>query len=381
MLAQNVRYDLLRRGFTRRHVGRAAALLAAGGALPFFNEAALAQFSNLGRRLPPDAVKINANENPLGPSQAALDALMGAAQQGGRYQYEETGALADTIAEVEGIGRECVLPYPGSSLGLHHAVLAFTSPERGLVTADPGYEAPERAADFIGAKVSRVPLNGEAAEHDIPAMLEADPRPGLYYVCNPNNPTGTVTPRQKIEALIENKPEGSLVLIDEAYIHFSDEPHSTDFVKAGKDVIVLRTFSKIYGMAGLRAGFAMARGDLLARMRPYMAGALPATAMVAARASLLDAELVPTRKKINREVRDGVIAFLRKRGFKVTPSVSNKFMVDTRRPAYEVIRALAERKVYIGRPWSSWPTWTRISVGTREEMDKFCEAFSDVVSA
>ncbi len=380
MLTESVPADLRRRGYTRRELGRAAALLAAGSALPFFNEAALAQLSSLGRRLPPDAVKINANENPLGPSEAALEALMQAARLGGRYQYEETQALAEVIAEQEGLDSGHVLPYPGSSLGLHHAVLAFTSPERGLVTADPGYEAPQRAAEFVGAPVARVALKGEGAEHDVEAMLQADPRPGLYYVCNPNNPTGTVTPRAQIKALVENKPEGSVVLIDEAYIHFSDEPRSTDFVTAGKDVIVLRTFSKIYGMAGLRAGFAMARPDLLARMRPYLSGALPATAMVAARASLLDKELVPTRKRINREIRDEVIAFLRRRGFRVTPSVSNKFMVDSGRPAREVIRALAERKIYIGRPWSSWPTWTRISVGTREEMEKFREAFIEVVS-
>ena len=157
--------------------------------------------------------------------------------------------------------------YPGSSLALHHAVIAFTSPKRALVTAEPGYEAAARAAEFIGAKVVRVPLRKDGS-HDLPAMLAAaKTQPvGLFYVCNPNNPTGTVTPRADIEALIAAKPSDSVVLLDEAYIHFCDEPPGVDLVRAGKDVVVLRTFSKIYGMAGLRAGFAIARQDLLARM-------------------------------------------------------------------------------------------------------------------
>jgi histidinol-phosphate/aromatic aminotransferase/cobyric acid decarboxylase-like protein len=354
-------------------------LLTAGASLPFFNEAAMAQLSSLGRKTPDGAVKINANENPLGPCPAALEALMTVAKNGGRYQYYETYELAEVVASQEGLDRDNVLPYPGSSLALHHGVIAFTSPEKGLVTVDPGYEAAARAGSFVGADVTRVPLIAGSGKHDIAAMLEAGGKAGLFYICNPNNPTGTVTPRKEIETLIRNKPAGSIVMLDEAYIHFSDEPWGADLIKAGEDVVVMRTFSKIYGMAGLRAGFALGRPDLIAKMRPLSAGALPVTGMAAAKASLLDKEVVPVRKAMVREIREDLNAFMKEHGYSVTPSVSCKFMVDTRRPVRDVIRAMADEKVFIGRPWPIWPTHARVSIGTKEEMEKFKAAFLRVM--
>jgi histidinol-phosphate aminotransferase len=379
MLNGNTQTDLLKRGFTRRDLGRAMALITAGASLPFFNEPALAQLSSLGRRISPDAVKINANENPLGPCPAALEALIKVAENGGRYQYYVTLELAELIADIEGLSADNVLPYPGSSLGLHHGVIAFTSPQQDLVTVDPGYEAAASAAGFIGAKVRRIPLIGGSGNHDIPAMLEAGDGAGLFYICNPNNPTGTITPRERIEHLLKNKPSGSVVMLDEAYIHFSDEPWGTDLVKAGEDVIVLRTFSKIYGMAGLRAGYALGRPDLLQKMRSYSAGALPVTAMAAAKASLLDKQVVPVRKRRVGALRSDLLSFMQKHGLQSTPSKSCKFMVDTKRPVEMVIRGMAEEDVLIGRPWPVWPTHARISIGTAEEMEKFKVAFLKVM--
>ena len=127
--------ELAARGFTRRDVGRMMTLLTAGTALPFFNEAALAQLSSLGR-IGPDAVLLNANESPYGPFPAALEALVKIAQDGNRYQYYEADELAETIADMEGLDRGWVVPYAGSSLALHHAVIAFTSSEKGLVTLE-----------------------------------------------------------------------------------------------------------------------------------------------------------------------------------------------------------------------------------------------------
>jgi histidinol-phosphate/aromatic aminotransferase/cobyric acid decarboxylase-like protein len=144
-------------------------------------------------------------------------------------------------------------------------------------------------------------------------------------------------------------------------------------------VIILRTFSKIYGMAGLRAGFALGRSDLLDKVRGFSAGALPVTAMAAAKASLLDPDIVPARQKIVGELRGGLLQFMKEKGFSVTPSRSCKFMVDTRRPVREVIREMARERVYIGRPWSVWPTHARISIGTAAEMERFKVAFLRVV--
>ncbi len=373
--------DLESRGFTRRDLLRVAALIGAGAALPFGSERALAQLSDAGR-LPDDAVKINANEFPEGPSERALEALAAVARQGNRYQYPETAALVEAAAKVEGLAPENFAVYPGSSLALHHAVIAFTSPKRALVAADPGYEAAGVAAEFIGAKVARVPLRRDGS-HDIGAMLAAAKKHGvgLFYICNPNNPTGTVTPRDQIEALIAHKPHGSIVLLDEAYIHFCDEPPAVDLVRAAKDIVVLRTFSKVYGMAGLRAGFALGRRDLLARMTGYNAGAMPVTAMAAAHAMLQEPELVPARKKRNAERRADLMHFFDEHGFAYTPSVSNKLMVDARMPTQQVIDGLKARNVYVGRPWPVWPTHVRVSVGLPEEMQRFKSAFLEVASA
>ncbi len=372
--------EFLQRGFSRRHFGRLATMLGAGAAaLPFYNEPALAQLSAVRGPMPPDAVRINANENPLGPCDEAADAIHGVVKKGGRYMYEETFGFQETMAELEGLKANYVQPYAGSSAPLHQAVLAFTSPDKPFVTADPGYEAGERAARFIGAKVIAVPLTKTYA-HDVKAMAAASPNAGLIYICNPNNPTGTLTPKEDIEWLVANKPKGSVVMIDEAYIHIAGAPMCSDLVAKDKDVIILRTFSKIYGMAGLRAGAALARPDLLQKISPYSSGALPVTGMVAATASLKSKKLVPERRKIIGEVRADVLSWLDKNNFKYVPSVSNKFMVDVKRPGGQVIEAMRKEKIYIGRVWPSWPTYVRVSIGTQDEMNKFKTAFLKVMA-
>jgi histidinol-phosphate aminotransferase len=373
--------DLIHRGFTRRGLLRVAALVGAGATFPITSEHALAQLSDLGR-VPADAVKINANEFPEGPSARALAALVEVARRGNRYQYPETNDLVDTAARLENLAPEHFAVYPGSSLALHHAVIAFTSPERALVTAEPGYEAAARAAEVIGAKVVRVPLRADGS-HDLPAMLAAAATQptGLFYVCNPNNPTGTVTPRADVDALLATKPRDAVVLLDEAYIHFCDEPRGTDLVLAGRDVVVLRTFSKIYGMAGLRAGFAIARRDLLERMTRFHTGAMPATAMAAAHAMLGEPDLVAARKRRNAERRADLMRFFDAHGFAYTRSVSNKLMVDTRLPTQQVIDGLVRRKVYVGRPWPVWPTHVRVSLGSADDMRRFKAAFLAVTAA
>src|SRR5215470_12876993 len=160
--------DLIRRGFTRRGLLRVAALVGAGATLPLGSEHALAQLSDAGR-VPDDAVKINANEFPEGPSARALAALVEVARRGNRYQYPETSDLVEAAARLEDLSADHFAVYPGSSLALHHAVIAFTSPERALVTAEPGYEAAAHAAELVGAKVVRVPLRPDGS-HDLAAM-------------------------------------------------------------------------------------------------------------------------------------------------------------------------------------------------------------------
>ena len=380
LFGPEARQDLMQRGFSRRDFGRLAALLTAGASLPFYNEAALAQGLSAGPKLPPDAVKINANENPMGPCPEAAEAIHKIVSQGGRYLYHETSEFAEVLADVEGVPKSHVMPFAGSSDPLHRAVLAFTGPEKSYVVADPGYEAGRRAAEFVGAKTISIPLRKDFA-HDVHAMAQADPNAGLIYVCNPNNPTGSVTTKEDIEYLVAHKPKDAIVLLDEAYIHLSKtaEPGSP-LVAADKDVIILRTFSKLYGMAGLRAGAALGRPDLIAKLRGYGAGALPVTGMVGAIASLKAKGLVEERRKIIADIREETVEWLDKRGFAVLPSEANMIMIDVHRPGREVSSALLKEKVAIGRSWPSMPKHVRVSIGTRDEMAKFRAAFARVMN-
>lgn len=368
----------LRGGISRRDLARIAALLVGSRLLPIYDEPTLAQLSAIRGPIPSDAVKIDANENPLGPCPEAIEAAQALVKDAGRYSYSQTDAFIDAMARDAGVAPECVRAYPGSSLPLHHAVLAFTSPDRPLVTADPGYEAPERAARFVGAKVIRVPLT-ETFAHDVKRMAAASPGAGIIYVCNPNNPTGTATPREQIEWLLDNMPRGTMLLLDEAYVHFSPERSCSDLVAQGKDLTILRTFSKLYGMAGLRAGAAIAKPELVQRLGEYYTGALPSPAMAAATASLRVVDLVSRRREVVSAVRDDTLAFLKSRGFDVTPSVSSCFMINVNRPGGQVVKALRDEKIYIGRVWPSWPSWVRVSVGTEQEMARFKTAFMKVM--
>jgi histidinol-phosphate aminotransferase len=382
---------------SRRSFLRIATTTAA--AVPIMTEASLAwaytngaqSASNATRRsgrfhggmqaIPPDAVLINANENPLGPCKLACEACTDIAPHGGRYDFELTSALAKTIMQQEGLGEDSIAIYAGSSEPLHYSVLAFTSPSRPYVTADPGYEAGMNAAEMAGARVIKVPLTRDAHAHDIKAMMAADPNTGVFYICNPNNPTGTTTPKDEIVWALKNKPKGSILLIDEAYFHFADVPSCMDMARSGEDVIVLRTFSKLYGMAGLRCGFAAGRPDLLAKLQTYGMNPMPITAAAAANASLQHPEMIPERKQINTGVREQTFAWLDKQGYSYTRSQSNCFMLDTRRDAKQVIAAMQARKVYIGRVWPSWPTHVRITVGTAQDMQAFQTAFLEVMNA
>jgi histidinol-phosphate aminotransferase len=369
-------------GLTRRDFARLATLLAAGAALPFYNEATLAQDIKAIARIPADAIRLNANENPFGPCTEALEAIRKVVPLGGRYLFHETFNFVEAMAASEGLPTSHVLPSAGSSDPLHRAVLAFTSPSRPLITAEPGYEAPEGAARFVKARVIKVPLRKDYS-HDPKAMATAHPGAGLIFVCNPNNPTGTVTRKEDIATIVANKPRGCVVLVDEAYIHFAASAGpATDLVRDGKDVIVLRTFSKLYGMAGLRAGAALGRPDLLDKMRA-LAGLnfLPATGMAGATASLKNKALVGQRRAALAEIRKDLFAWLDRKGYSYIPSEANMVLIDSKRPGQETAKAMLEHKVAIGRSWSALPTHVRVTIGTATEMEKFKTAFERVVRA
>jgi histidinol-phosphate aminotransferase len=302
---------------------------------------------------------------------------------GGRYHQEVSSKAVATFNETFGLKRGYVGLFPGSGGPLDMALMSNIGPDKPLIMGDPSYEQGTRAAQTMKAPLFAVKLTPTYA-HDVKAMLAAHPSPGAYYIVNPNNPTGTMTPKADIDWLVANKPKGSVVIIDEAYHHFSPDESSIGLVAQDKDVIVTRTFSKIYGMAGIRAGVAIARPDLLAKFASLEGvpvptrslGSISIVSAAAVTASLTDKELVPLRRKINADIREETLAFLTKKGYKIVPgSQANFFMVDVGRPGAEFHKAMLEEKVSIGRTWPSMPTYVRVTVGTKPEMDKFQTAF------
>jgi histidinol-phosphate aminotransferase len=364
--------------FSRRSFLHLSAVASAAAAFHGFGEPMLAASAR--RRLPrtPGAIAIDANENPLGPCEAARQAMATILPQGGRYADSLTDELVNTFAQVEGLNPDYVRVTVGSTPPLILSVLASTSPKRSYVTADPGFEAGMNVAPLAGARVVKVPLTNTYA-HDVKAMLAAAPDAGFFYICNPNNPTGTLTPHSDIEYLVTNKPKDSVVLVDEAYIHFSEMPSSLDLVKAGHDVIVLRTFSKVYGLAGIRCGAVIARPDLVEKVMARGENFMPVTAVVAATTSLKDPQLVPQRRRLNAGIRQQTFQWLDRNGYSYIPSETNFFLVDTKRPGKEVREAMAKESVLIGRVWPIMPNHVRVTVGTQDEMEHFQTAFQKVM--
>ena len=213
-------------------------------------------------------------------------------------------------------------------------------------------------------------------------MIKADPNAGAYYICNPNNPTGTLTPRKDFEYILANKPKDAVLMIDEAYVHFSGpENMSTDLVKADKDVVVLRTFSKIYGMAGLRAGAAYGRPDLLAKVCEFGGtGFMPVTATACAAASMkVGPSLMKERLEINKKNRELAFEHLEKIGVTIHP-FRHQLLHDASEGHDRSAggTAMATHKVQIGRVWQEWPEMVRVTVGSYEEMGKFNAALGMV---
>lgn len=368
--------DISRRSFLQLAASSSAVL-----AMPIFSEAAFAAES-APEGVPANTsrpIYIDKNENPLGPCTHARQAIVEMAPQGGRYNLPLTKTLTKLYCEQNDLPLDHVRVFAGSSAPLQFAVLAFTSPGKSYVTADPGYEAGMRAAEVSRARVVKVALTTDYA-HDTPAMLRAAPDAGLFYVCNPNNPSGTMTPREQIEFLLANKPVGSLVMVDEAYYHFTDMHSCLDLAKADRDIIVLRTFSKVYGMAGLRCGVAVARPEILTKLSDIQGwNPLSTLGVAAAIASMNDQNLVPQRKKINIDVRTSVFAWLRQQNYPYIPSETNFFIIDTRRSGKAVVAAMAAKGVMIGRTWPIWPQRVRVSVGTAAEMARFQQAYREVM--
>jgi histidinol-phosphate aminotransferase len=364
---------------TRRSFGQ---LLGAGAAAMAFPFPGFAAKEEPAARVAGGIVRLSSNENPYGPSPKALDAMREAFSLAWRYPDESQDALADEIAAQNGLGRENVLLGCGSSEILKVAAAAFLSSQRKLVLASPTFEAISVAARPAGAEVVAIPLDGHYA-HDLKAMAEVKDA-GLIYVCNPNNPTATITPRAAVASFLDTVPPSTIIFVDEAYHHYADSDDYASvipLVKTHPNLVVARTFSKIFGMAGLRLGYAVAQHPLLQKMNEQQQwDSINAMAIAAGRASISDTEHVRTGRQRNAATRKMVTDTLAQMGFQALPSQANFLMIDLGRDVKPIIGAMRQHEVHVGRLFPAMPKHLRVTIGKPEEMQAFLGAFKTVMA-
>jgi histidinol-phosphate aminotransferase len=328
-------------------------------------------------------VRLSSNENPYGPSPKALKAMNDVFNLACRYPDEHNDLLIDAVAKLNGVNHDQILLGDGSSEILQLCADTFTGPGRGnLVAADPTFEAILNNASVNGAEVVKVPLTPTFG-HDLAKMTTAA-KQGLIYVCNPNNPTASITPKSEVREFIAKAPSETMILVDEAYFHYADSPDYESVIPMIKDhpnVIVARTFSKIYGMAGLRCGYCVAQKEAVGRMRPHqMWDSVNIMALAAAIANLNDPNQVANGRRLTSEAKTFVISELDRMGYKLIPSQANFIMFDVKRPVVPLIKALKERNVHVGRLFPALPNHMRLTIGKKTEMEIFLAAFRQITA-
>ena len=328
-------------------------------------------------------VRLSANENPYGPSLKALQAMTDSFGLSCRYPDEHNNLLIEKLAKLNGVNHDQILLGDGSSEILKLCAETFTGKNRGtLVAADPTFEPILQQAGINGAEVVKVPLTASFA-HDLPKMLAAVKR-GLIYVCNPNNPTASITPKNELSEFIGKTPRETMILVDEAYFHYADSPDYESVIPLAKDhpnLIVSRTFSKVYGMAGLRCGYCVAQKETLEQLRAHqMWDSVNIMALAAASAGLDDPDQVPNGQRLISEAKAFTIGELDKLGYKTIPSQANFIMFDCKRPVVPLIQALKQRNVQVGRLFPALPNYMRLTIGKRSEMESCLNAFKQVMA-
>ncbi len=371
-------------GMTRRGFG--AALGAAAGAAVLRGALApRAAEASIARDEPAGAIQLNSNENPYGPSPAARAAMTRSQEAAGRYPDAREDEVREAIAKLHGVANEQVLLGCGSGDLLRMAAGAFLAPGLTVVAAEPTFEAVLAYNRVTRADAVKVPLDA-SFRHDLPRMAAAcTSATGMVYVCNPNNPTGTIVSGDELAAFVAQVPPVVTVLVDEAYFHFVEDPayrSAAPLIAAHPNVIVLRTFSKIYGLAGMRLGYAVGSKDRIAQLARHASFSNANAAVLdAALASLPDAGLVPEMRTRINDTRRAVTAQLAADKRRFIPSEANFLMIEIGRDAKPVIAEFKSRGILVGRRFAAMPTWLRVSVGTPADMKAFMAALREIVPA
>jgi histidinol-phosphate aminotransferase len=344
------------------------------------------------RRLVADPIQLDSNENPNGPGKAALAAVTGWFNQTMRYPDLQAGAVQEAVARKFGVQTNNILMSCGSGEILKVASYAFTGPDRALVTGSPSFEDPVRHSEMMKAEIRAVPVDGNL-KLDLGRMLDqvapaGKPAAGLVFLCNPNNPTATVHGKAAINefiAEVNRRAPNCHILLDEAYHEYVEDPTYETGVQHALNnprVFVVRTFSKVFGMAGLRLGYAIGQPDTLAQMaRHRLPNAINVLACAAGVSTIADTKHIDAEVKANKAARDFTLKAFETMGYKASASNGNFLMVAINRDIRGFRDACAKQGILVGRPFPPLLTHARISIGTMDEMKKATEVFKQVLSS
>ncbi len=332
---------------------------------------------------PPGKISLRFNENPYGPSAKALQAASRALRKGAYYPDPTQSELYAAIAAKYGVTRDHLFLSSGSNEALHAAMVAYGKTGK-IVTAGLTYSDHVGYSKRMGVEFVEVPLR-EDMSIDLQAMANAvDESVSLVYVCNPNNPTGMALDGDTLRDFCKTVSKKALVLVDEAYNELTDDPEytsMTDLVRDGENVLVMRTFSKIFGMAGLRVGYGIGRTDIADKVSGHVMAWPNSVGLAAASASYIDDDFIQfSRNKIIKG-REMVNATLRKNGIEPLPSETNFVYADIGRDATEFQQKMAERNIWIRGTIGSFTNYSRISMGRIEELEIFDDVFTEVYNA
>lgn len=335
--------------------------------------------------VPDDAIQLNANENPYGPCPRALAAISRAETIASRYPEAAISRVTAALARLHAVGREQIALGCGSTEILRAADAAFLAPGKNVVVAEPTFEAVAGFARVFRAETRKIPVTRDFRS-DLRAMAAAcDANTGLVYLCNPNNPTGTINTSAEVAAFLHAVPQHAVVLVDEAYFHFVETPDYASVIPwlpRFPNLLIARTFSKVYGLAGMRLGYGVAQPDLIRALRAQLLwDNTNAAVLAAAQASLEDPEVVPRNRRLLNGTRDWLCAELHREGRRYIPSHTNFVMISLERDVVPIIGQFRARNILVGRKFPSLPDWLRVSIGTRPQMQAFLTALRQIAPA
>lgn len=327
-------------------------------------------------------IQLNANENPYGPYKRVRNVITNTLDDACRYPFRNLPSLVQMIAEKEGLSKDHIVVSGGSNEGLTAAGLIYGKDGGEIIAADPTYQTLIRYAKTFGAYIHRVPVN-DKMELDLDQMAKRiTSKTRLIYICNPNNPTGTIIEKNKLRDFCSSFDDEAVIFSDEAYYDFitePDYPSMVEMVKEGRNIIVSKTFSKVFGLAGLRIGYLIARPDIAKRLKTGIMAKTNILAIEAAKEALKDNDFYKFSIANNKKAKDHIYNTLNDLNLEYIKSHTNFVFFKTGRHIDEMIELMKKENIQIGRPFPPMYNWARISTGTMEEMDLFSEALKKVM--